>query len=163
MLYGRAKTCCHINMSAWGDGWEPRIWRGGQQPQAAAQRPKGEHEMPISDDSPDAHAFWHCMHLAMFTGLCCFWRRDGSLVFSCFSPPLCPLMLIYLAVIFQIALFLSCFAFAPDCLLFKRALCHFSPLGIASLTHAHRFLLDTEITGSVSLLLDLVARIPLLN
>lgn len=129
------KTRCHINMSAWGDGWEPRIWRGGQPPQAAAQRPKGEHEMPISDDSPDAHAFWHCMHLAMFTGLCCFWRRDGSLVFSCFSPPLCPLMLIYLAVIFQIALFLSCFAFAPDCLLFKERSVTSLPPSVLLLSH----------------------------
>lgn len=72
-------------------------------------------------------------------------------------------MLIYLAVIFQIALFLSCFAFAPDCLLFKERSVTSPPLGIASLTHAHRFLLDTKITGSVSLLLDLVARILLLN
>lgn len=79
------KTCCHINMSPWGDGWEPRIWRGGQQPRSTAQRPKGEHEMPISNDNPDAHAFWHCMHLAMFTGLpVAFKKCEHSLVFILF-------------------------------------------------------------------------------
>lgn len=30
---------------------------------------KGEHETAISYDGPSAHAFWHCGHLAMFTGL----------------------------------------------------------------------------------------------
>lgn len=162
------KTCCHINMSAWGDGWEPRIWRGGQQPQAAAQRPKGEHEMPISDDSPDAHAFWHCMHLAMFTGLCCFRRRDGSLVFSCFSlsvSPLSPNVDLSSCHILDRFVFGFCPALLllPPVYFLKSVLSLLSPLGIASVTHAHRFLLDTEITGSVSLLLDLVARILLLN
>lgn len=38
-------------------------------PRSAASRSKGEHEMPISYDNPDAHAFWHCVHLEMFAGL----------------------------------------------------------------------------------------------
>lgn len=78
-------------MSAWGDGWEPRIWRGGQQPRSTAQRPKGEHEMPISYDNPDAHAFWHCMHLAMFT--VAFKDVITRLFFSCFSLSFFPLSL----------------------------------------------------------------------
>lgn len=88
------KTCCHINMSAGGDGWEPRIWQGGQQPQSTAQRPKGEHEMPISYDNPDAHAFWHRMHLAMLTGLPVAFKDAIPLLFlSCFSLSSSPLSL----------------------------------------------------------------------
>lgn len=80
------KTCCHINTFPRGDGWEPRIWRGGQQPRSTAQRPKGVHEMPISYDNPDAHAFWHCMHLAMFTGLSVAFKDViPCLFFFCFT------------------------------------------------------------------------------
>lgn len=78
------KTCCHINMSPRGDGWGPRIWRGGQPPRSTAQRSKGEHEMPISYDSPDAHAFWHRVHLAMFTGLPVAFKDAIALVFILF-------------------------------------------------------------------------------
>lgn len=69
ILMDELETCCHINTSPRGDGWESGIWRAGQQPRFAAQRPKGEHEMPISYDNADAHAFWHRVHLAMFTDL----------------------------------------------------------------------------------------------
>lgn len=44
------------------DGREGGIWQGGQQLRSAAQRPKGKHEMPISDD---AHTSWHCVHLVL--------------------------------------------------------------------------------------------------
>lgn len=88
---GRAKTRCHMNMSLGGDGWEHRIWKGGQQPWSAAQRPKEEHEMPISYDNPDAHALWHCMHLAMFTVFSvAFKDTTPCLLSSCFFLPIIP-------------------------------------------------------------------------
>lgn len=59
---------CVVNMSSYREDESPGsgeevighimlLWR------------KGEHETAISYDGLNAHAFWHCGHLAMFTGL----------------------------------------------------------------------------------------------
>lgn len=82
---GWAKTCCHINMSSWGDEWEPRIWQGGQQPRSTAQWPKGEHEMPISYDNPRHSCFLTLYALSnVHWSLWCFQRHDHLRVFSLF-------------------------------------------------------------------------------
>lgn len=78
-------------------------------PRSAAQRSKGQHEMPISYDNPDAHAFWHCVHLEMFSGL------PVVVVFILYhtflSPRRHPFLLIYLHVILQILWFFTKFIF----------------------------------------------------
>lgn len=48
--------------------------------------------MPISYDNQDAYAFWHCMHLAMFTGLPLAFKDVITVLFLSFfslsfSPP----------------------------------------------------------------------------
>lgn len=59
---------------------------GGRQPRSTAHRPKAEHEMPISYDNPDAHAFWHRVHLAMFAGLPVAFKDAIALICNLFLP-----------------------------------------------------------------------------
>lgn len=160
---GELKTCCLLQaVDGGGQGSNGEV----NSPRSAAQRSKGEHEMPISCDNPDAHAFWHCVHLEMFTGLpVAFKEMIGMSFLSSITLSFLPAAIsscwstymsyprsfgFFTNFSFTFLLFqgISCLSVAP--FVFTASL----PLHCSCYVYSHHFLLDIKIIGFFSPLLS---------